>query len=131
MNYSILFLYERSRKRIKQNLLCYLKYINLACSLSQENINGLASSQIGECLVTKDSDITRLAERLEKRGLIKKDRAEGDRRVMVSKITKKGLKILEELDEPVKSNNLNVLGHLGQDLLEQLNALLVLARNGN
>lgn len=92
--------------------------------------NGLACSRISDRMVTKDSDITRLLERLEKRGLIEKGRAEEDRRVIVSKITDEGLRVLEKLDQPVTKKNVELLGHLGEGLLEQLNALLVLARNG-
>lgn len=91
--------------------------------------DGLACSKISERLVTKDSDITRVLERLQKRNLIIRERAEEDRRVIVSKITEKGLKVLERLDDPVQEKNINLLGHLGNDMLQQLNALLVLARN--
>lgn len=91
---------------------------------------GLACSQISDRLVTKDSDTTRLLERLEKRRLIKRDRAEEDRRVIVSKITGRGLKLLARLDEPVRKNNVEMLEHLGPEMLEQFNALLVLARSG-
>lgn len=91
---------------------------------------GLACSQISERLVTKDSDITRLLERLEKRGLVKRERGEEDRRVIVSIITEKGLNVLANLDKPIQEKNKSLLGHLGEDMLQQLNALLVLARNG-
>jgi DNA-binding MarR family transcriptional regulator len=89
---------------------------------------GLACGEISDRLITKDSDITRLLERLENREFIVRERDAGDRRVIIAKITGKGLQILQELDEPIMKGNKENLEHLGKDLLEQLNALLVLAR---
>lgn len=90
---------------------------------------GLICSEISERLITKDSDITRLLERLENRRLISRNRSEKDRRIVITKITGAGLKLLAELDEPVVNLHRQQLGHLGENLLEQLNALLVLARS--
>ena len=89
---------------------------------------GVKCSEISERLVTKDSDITRLLDRLETRKLVSRERDARDRRVIVARITDDGLKLLAELDEPILNASKQRLGHLGADLLEQLNALLVLAR---
>lgn len=89
---------------------------------------GIKCSEISERLVTKDSDITRLLDRLEARKLVARERDPKDRRVIVARISDGGQKLLAELDEPVLSVSRMRLGHLGADLLEQLNALLVLAR---
>lgn len=90
---------------------------------------GLICSEISERMVTKDSDITRLLERLENRGLITRERSEKDRRIVIAKITDAGLKLLADIDEPVIDLHRRQLGHLGENLLDQLNALLVLARS--
>ena len=90
---------------------------------------GLICSEISERLITKDSDITRLLERLENRRLIERERSAKDRRHVITKITDEGLQLLAELDEPVVNLHRQQLGHLGENLLEQLNALLVLARS--
>ena len=127
---------QRTAYQLKQQSEEIFKAANL--SSTQYNVlrilrgageRGLASSQISERLVTKDSDITRVSERLERRGLIKKERAEDDKRVIVSKITKKGLGLLEKLDGPTREKISGLLGHLGEDFLQQLNSLLVLARS--
>lgn len=89
---------------------------------------GIKCSEISERLITKDSDITRLLDRLEKRGLVGRERDKQDRRIVNSRITGQGLELLAQLDEPGERKIKEVLGHLGNDLLEQLNALLVLAR---
>lgn len=91
---------------------------------------GLLCGEIGERLVTKDSDITRLLDRLENRGLVARERHPSDRRAVVSRITEKGLEILAELDEPMALCIKQQLGHLSDRQLNQLNDLLVLARSG-
>jgi DNA-binding MarR family transcriptional regulator len=90
---------------------------------------GLSCGAISERLITKDSDVTRLLERLETRGLVTRERKEEDRRHIISRITEAGLEILSEIDEPITLLHRQQLGHLGESLLEQLNALLVLARS--
>lgn len=90
---------------------------------------GLICSEISERLITKDSDITRLLERLENRALVSRERNPKDRRHVITKITATGLQLLAELDEPIINLHKRQLGHLGENLLEQLNALLVLARS--
>jgi DNA-binding MarR family transcriptional regulator len=90
---------------------------------------GLVCGEISERLITKDSDITRLLERLENRRLISRERDAKDRRHVITKITGAGLRLLAEIDEPIVNLHKKQLGHLGENLLEQLNALLVLARS--
>ena len=59
-------------------------------------------SEIGERLLDRTPDVTRLLVRLESRGLIKRQRAEHDRRVVEVHITEKGLGVLDRLDKPVE-----------------------------
>ncbi len=90
---------------------------------------GLSCSEISERLITKDSDITRLLERLERRNLITRERKEADRRHVIARVSEAGRRLLAEIDEPIVELHRRQLGHLGENLLEQLNALLVLARS--
>jgi DNA-binding MarR family transcriptional regulator len=46
--------------------------------------NGLACSEIGERLVTRDPDITRLLDRIEQRELVQRERSSSDRRVVLA-----------------------------------------------
>ncbi len=121
---------QKSDECLKSENLSGTQY-NVLRILRGAGERGLACSQISDRLVTNDSDITRLLNRLEQRGLIEKARDEEDRRVIVSKITEEGLKILERLDDVVTEKNLQALGHLSEEMLQQLNALLVLARSGS
>ena len=92
---------------------------------------GLPCSEIGERMITRDPDITRLLNRLEKRGLVIRARAKSDRRVIHGKITTAGLKLLRKMDEPVERHNRGMLKHVGQGKLAQVIELLELARSDN
>jgi DNA-binding MarR family transcriptional regulator len=90
--------------------------------------DGLACRDIGERMVTRDPDLTRLLDRLEKRGLIRRARDHRDRRVVVTRITDDGLGLLKELDEPLTRAHRAALGHLGAHRLKTLAELLEAAR---
>ena len=81
---------------------------------------GRSCQEIGERMVTLDSDITRLLDRLEKRGWLKRHRDTEDRRVIRVKITAAGRKVLEELDAPQKEWTRKHMGHLSEARLKQL-----------
>ncbi len=89
---------------------------------------GLACGDIANRMITRDPDITRLLDRLEKRGLIKRWRDAQDRRVVMARIASQGLKLLAQLDEPVQETHRKMLGHLGRQRLRQLAELLEEAR---
>lgn len=63
---------------------------------------GLACKEIGERMISRDPDITRLLDRMEKRGLITRERQSEDRRVVKTCVTAKGLGLLKGLDQPVR-----------------------------
>lgn len=89
---------------------------------------GLSCREIGERMITRDSDITRMLDRLEARGLISRERQTEDRRIVLSFISDKGLKLLAKLDGPVTEMNRKALGHLSGKDLESLAGLLKKAR---
>ena len=60
----------------------------------------LACSDIAERMIERDPDITRLVDRLERRGLVKRSRSRQDRRVVEVGITDKGLVLVRGLDAP-------------------------------
>lgn len=90
--------------------------------------DGLPCGEIGSRMITRDPDITRLLDRLERHGLIARRRDPNDRRVVVTCITKEGLELLAELDEPVAATHARLLGHLGRRKLRLLAGLLEAAR---
>src|SRR5436305_11629550 len=81
---------------------------------------GLACGEIGSRMISRDPDITRLLDRLEKRGLISRCRETKDRRLVLTSITDAGLKLLAQLDTPVLDAHHLQLGHLGQEKLKTL-----------
>lgn len=89
---------------------------------------GLACSEIGNRMISRDPDITRLLDRLEKRGLVSRCRETRDRRMVLTRITEAGLKLLEQLDGPVLETHRLLLGHLGPEKLRNLLKLLEEAR---
>ena len=73
----------------------------------------LACSDIAERMIERDPDVTRLVDRLETRGLVKRTRSRQDRRVVEVGITDKGLTAVRALDVHVKRLPKALLGHLG------------------
>ena len=90
--------------------------------------DGLACRELGERMITRDPDITRLLDRLEERELVSRTRDRADRRVMATRITEKGLRLLKDLDDPIARLHTDQLGHLGDQRLRSLIALLEAAR---
>lgn len=89
---------------------------------------GLPCRAVAERMVTRDPDITRLLDRLERDGLITRARDTRDRRVVLARLTDKGSKVVDTLDEPVDRELKRQLGHLGKQKLGQLIELLETVR---
>jgi DNA-binding MarR family transcriptional regulator len=89
---------------------------------------GLPCGEIASRMITRDPDITRLLDRLEKRGLISRCRETEDRRMVMARVTADGLKLLARLDDPVQETHRQQLSHLGRERLRALAELLHAAR---
>lgn len=89
---------------------------------------GLHCGEIASRMITRDPDVTRLLDRLEKRHLISRCREALDRRAVMARITAEGLELLARLDEPVQAVHRKQLGHLGLKRLRALSELLQAAR---
>jgi DNA-binding MarR family transcriptional regulator len=88
----------------------------------------LACGEIASRMITREPDMTRLLDRLEKRGLITRCRPASDRRVVATSITPLGVELINSLDEPIVQLHKRQLGHLGEPKLRQLIELLEEAR---
>lgn len=84
--------------------------------------------RIGERLVVRVPDVTRLIDRLERLGLAHRERSGEDRRMVLVAITELGRAVLAELDAPVESLHEKQLKHMSAEELRELNRLLVKAR---
>ncbi|MGB7602021.1 MAG: MarR family transcriptional regulator [Candidatus Sulfotelmatobacter sp.] len=89
---------------------------------------GLACGEIASRMITRDPDVTRLLDRLEKRELISRCRETKDRRTVRARIAPEGLKLLARLDEPVQAAHRKQLGHLGRQRQQALTELLRISR---
>ena len=91
---------------------------------------GLPCGEIASRMITRDPDVTRLLDRMEKRELISRCRESRDRRLVLARITPTGLTLVNRLDEPVQKIHREQLGHMGKDRLRALAELLAAARSG-
>jgi DNA-binding MarR family transcriptional regulator len=91
--------------------------------------DGLPCLKVGERMVARVPDITRLLGRLEKAGWVERQRTPADKRVVRVRITAKGLAFLARLDEPLLEFHKQALGHLTRKELADLTRLLERARN--
>lgn len=85
---------------------------------------GLACSGIGDRMISHDPDMTRLLDRMEKRGLITRARQTNDRRVVKTRITPAGLALLKSLDQPVRELHKQQFRHMSAARLKSLARLL-------
>ena len=90
---------------------------------------GLCRNEVGERLVTKVPDVTRLLDRMESAGLIVRHRGGEDRRFVSTRITEKGLKLLEKIDRELPAIHSRQLGHVSQKRLRELISILEDVRN--
>ena len=88
---------------------------------------GVCCREIGERLITRDPDVTRLIDRLEKRNLLLRTREKEDRRFVTIQLTPGGLKLVNQLDEPIETWNRKLMRNISRgdtkvliELLEQL-----------
>jgi MarR family transcriptional regulator, organic hydroperoxide resistance regulator len=87
--------------------------------------DGLLCRGISERMISHDPDITRLLDRMENHKLITRERQKEDRRVIKTRITADGLKLLKKLDRPVHELHRNQFRHVSPARLRQLAELLI------
>ena len=90
--------------------------------------DGLCRNEVRDRLVTRMPDVTRLLDRMEQLDLITRSRDVGDRRLVSTRITKQGRRLVDDLDEVVVAEHQRSLGHLTKGQLQTLVELLTLIR---
>ncbi len=85
---------------------------------------GLPCRGIGDRMISHDPDMTRLLDRLEKRGLITRVRQTDDRRVVKTRITPQALSLLKTLDRPIRELHKRQFRHMSAARLKILSDLL-------
>lgn len=83
---------------------------------------------LGERLVSRSPDMTRLVDKLSDAGWVERERRSDNRRVVEVSITAAGMELLDQLRTAVRDAHRKQLGHLTAAQREQLISLLQLAR---
>jgi DNA-binding MarR family transcriptional regulator len=86
--------------------------------------DGILCRGIAERMISRDPDMTRLLDRMEKHGWITRHRQKDDRRVIKTRIAAEGLKLLRKLDQPVHDLHQRQFRHMAAPRLKQLVELL-------
>jgi len=85
---------------------------------------GLPCQAIGDRMISHDPDMTRLLDRMEKRGFITRARQTDDRRVVKTRITPQALSLLKTLDQPIRELHKRQFRHVSLARLKTLLSLL-------
>src|SRR3954468_18460555 len=92
---------------------------------------GLPTLSIGERMIEQTPGVTRLVDRLERKGLVGRSPCPKDRRRVFCSITPKGLDLLKELDDPVNRWDVHAVAVLLPSDLDSLINLLDRVRASN
>ncbi len=91
--------------------------------------DGLCRNEIRDRMLKRMPDVTRLLDRMEEAGLVNRLRDSDDRRLVTTRVTKAGRKLVDDLDEEVENENRRWLGHLNEHQLKTLIGLLTEVRH--
>jgi DNA-binding MarR family transcriptional regulator len=108
-----------------------LQQFNVLRILRGAGSEGLPTLTIGERMIEQTPGVTRLVDRLEKKGLVARAPCAKDRRRVFCRITTKGLDLLKELDEPVTRWDTRAVSVLPPSDLDSLIDLLDRVRASN
>jgi DNA-binding MarR family transcriptional regulator len=90
--------------------------------------DGLPTMQLGQRMISRGPDMTRMLDRLEARALIKRERQQANRRVVEAWITAAGSKLLDRMQQQILAMHHKQVGHLSQSQQQQLIRLLRIVR---
>ncbi|OLD42291.1 MAG: hypothetical protein AUI63_08705, partial [Gemmatimonadetes bacterium 13_1_40CM_2_60_3] len=93
--------------------------------------DGMPTLTIGERMIEQTPGVTRLVDRLERKGLVARTPCPTDRRRVFCRITPKGLDLLKELDDPINRWDAQAVSVLPPSELDSLINLLDRVRASN
>jgi DNA-binding MarR family transcriptional regulator len=92
---------------------------------------GLPTLEVGERMIERTPGVTRIIDRLEAKGLVRRERCSEDRRKVWCRLTEEGMELLSRLDRPVSQTDVGIFDGMPRDnvtilrqTLEQLHASL-------
>jgi MarR family transcriptional regulator, organic hydroperoxide resistance regulator len=101
-----------------------LQQYNVLRILRGAGEEGLPTLEIAARMVERMPGITRLLDRLERVGLVRRERGPGDRRQVRCQVRQRGLRVLEALDQPIRGADHACLGELTEAQRQTLVHLL-------
>lgn len=116
-------LYNRFEKLIEPYGITASQY-NVLRILKGAYPEGHARCEIAMRMLEKSPDITRIIDRLEKQGLAERDRTSEDRRMSITKITNKGMKIVNTLKAIVENEHEKITINLTDKECTELSGLI-------
>ncbi len=78
------------------------QHYNVLRIIKGKHPNPCSPGEIKEVMLDKGNDVTRLVDKLVKKGLVKRNLCESNRRKIDITITEKGLTFIKELNDPMK-----------------------------
>lgn len=90
---------------------------------------GLCRNEVSARLLNRMPDATRLLDRMEEAGLVTRERTAKDRRLVNTRITKEGRRLVDSLDVEAERQHEEQLGHMTKNQLKTLVELLTRARS--
>lgn len=84
----------------------------------------LPTLEIGQRMIEQTPGVTRLIDRLEEKGLVRRERSSEDRRVVLCSIAGAGLEVLEAMEDDVEGANEAALAGIDASEVRQLVEIL-------
>ncbi len=100
------------------------QHYNVLRILKGKHPEAVSPGQIKEVMLDKGNDVTRLVDKLFKKGYVKRQLCKDNRRKIDIHISEKGIAFLKELEEPVKKQLSPLKKNLTEKEAEQLSYLL-------
>jgi DNA-binding MarR family transcriptional regulator len=101
-----------------------LQQYNVLRILRGAGKGGLPTLEIGVRMIERTPGVTRLIDRLERKGLVQRARGTEDRRVVYCRLTDRGREVVNALDDIIDQADRDALEPLTNTELEQLIGLL-------
>ncbi|MFN6162303.1 MAG: MarR family winged helix-turn-helix transcriptional regulator [Planctomycetota bacterium] len=101
---------------------------NVLRLLEAKHPEAIPTLQLSSKLISRAPDITRMLDKLETQGWIRRDRSSEDRRAVLVALTPKGLALVKEMASSVKQMHVAQVGHLTVDQTRSLLELLEVVR---
>ncbi|MEP2936983.1 MAG: MarR family transcriptional regulator [Gilvibacter sp.] len=106
-----------------------IQQYNVLRILRGQKSNPCSVSKLQSRMIDRNSNTTRLIDKLLSKGLVKRQVCEQNRRKVELFITTEGLDVLEQLDPLILENNQNLISQLDKSQLDSLNIYLNTIRN--